>query len=239
MGLSTAPATQDCLELRVFQERVSKRSIASTASSSSHQPTKPSDVSGTALPTRDPPARKVIAVLEAFMGRRVRRATKAIADLAVCVALAASLESPASQEPHRQFPNDYKNFWNVCHFSRQPSKWKEERQMSSSILNDVKHTLGLLPENTAFDTDIIMHINSAISTLTQLGVGPVAGYAIADEDNTWDEFADDVRLNSVRSYIYLKVKLIFDPPATGFATASYERQIQELEYRINVVVDYG
>lgn len=111
--------------------------------------------------------------------------------------------------------------------------------MSSSILNDVKHTLGLLPDQTAFDTDIIMHINSALSTLTQLGVGPVAGYRITGADNLWSEFADDARLNSVRSYIYLKVKLIFDPPDTGFVTASMERQIQELEFRINVVVDYG
>lgn len=109
----------------------------------------------------------------------------------------------------------------------------------SSILNDVKHTLGLLPDNTAFDTDIIMHINSAISTLTQLGVGPVAGYEIIDDSNEWSEFADDARLNSVRSYIYLKAKLMFDPPKTGFETAAMERQIQELEFRINVVVDYG
>lgn len=111
--------------------------------------------------------------------------------------------------------------------------------MSSSILNDVKHTLGLLPANTAFDTDIIMHINMAISTLTQLGVGPIAGYSITDASDEWSAFADDPRLNSVRSYLYLRVKLVFDPPGTGFVTASMERQIQELEYRINVVVDYG
>lgn len=111
--------------------------------------------------------------------------------------------------------------------------------MSNSILDDVKQVLGILPENTAFDVDIIMHINSAISTLTQLGVGPVAGYQVVDSSNQWSEFADDARLNSVRSYIFLKVKLIFDPPASGFATAAMERQILELEYRINVVVDYG
>jgi len=103
--------------------------------------------------------------------------------------------------------------------------------MSSSILNDVKHTLGLLPEQTAFDIDIIMHVNNAISTLTQLGVGPIEGYMIDDASN--------MRLNSVKSYIFLKVKLVFDPPGFGFVIASMERQIQELEYRINVVVDYG
>lgn len=111
--------------------------------------------------------------------------------------------------------------------------------MSSSILNDVKHTLGLLPEQTAFDIDIIMHVNNALSTLTQLGVGPVEGYQITGAGNMWDEFADDPRLNSVKSYVFLKVKLIFDPPGTGFVVASMERQITELEYRINVVVDYG
>lgn len=111
--------------------------------------------------------------------------------------------------------------------------------MSSSILNDVKHNLGHLPEQTAFDIDIILAINSALATLTQLGVGPVEGYEITGADNMWNEFADDPRLNSVKSYIFLKVKLVFDPPGTGFVVASMERQIQELEYRINVVVDYG
>lgn len=111
--------------------------------------------------------------------------------------------------------------------------------MSSSILNDVKHQLGHLPEQTAFDTDIIIGINSVFSTLTQLGVGPVEGYMITGADNQWNEFTDDARLNSIKSYIFLKVKLMFDPPGTGFVVASMERQIQELEYRINVVVDYG
>lgn len=111
--------------------------------------------------------------------------------------------------------------------------------MSSSILNDVKHTLGLLPDQKAFDIDIMIHINGAISTLTQLGVGPVNGYMIESENNQWDEFADDPRLNSVKSYIILRTKLVFDPPGTGFVIAAIERQIAELEYRINVVVDYG
>jgi hypothetical protein len=111
--------------------------------------------------------------------------------------------------------------------------------MSTSILNDVKHVLGLLPENTAFDIDVMMHINSQFATLTQLGAGPVQGYAITGPENLWEEFVDDIRLNSVKSYIYLKVKLLFDPPQTGFVTTSMENQIQELEYRINVVADYG
>lgn len=109
----------------------------------------------------------------------------------------------------------------------------------SSILDDVKHSLGLLPEETAFDSDVIMFINSAIATLTQLGVGPVQGFAITDNTQQWADFADDPRLSSVQSFIYLSVKLLFDPPGTGFVTAAYERQLEELAFRINVVVDYG
>jgi hypothetical protein len=111
--------------------------------------------------------------------------------------------------------------------------------MSTSILDDVKHNLGLLEADTSFDTDVIMHINTAISNLTQLGVGPVEGYEISGAENMWDEFVDDKRLNSVKSYIFLKVKLMFDPPGVGFVITSYENQIKELEFRINSVVDYG
>lgn len=111
--------------------------------------------------------------------------------------------------------------------------------MSSSILNDVKHNLGLFADQTAFDKDVIIHVNSVLATLTQLGVGPIEGYQITGPENTWTEFVNDPRLNSVMSYVFLKVKLMFDPPTTGFLTTAMERQIQELEYRINVVVDYG
>lgn len=111
--------------------------------------------------------------------------------------------------------------------------------MSTSILDDTKHQLGLLSADTSFDTDILIAINSAIATLTQLGVGPVEGFEVANKDATWDQFVTDARLNSVKSYIYLKVKLVFDPPGTGFVVASMERQIQELEFRINAVADYG
>lgn len=112
----------------------------------------------------------------------------------------------------------------------------------SSILDDTKHMLGLLPDDTSFDTDVVIHINSVFSTLTQLGVGPEAGYMITGKDNQWSEFIPDtdiVKLNAVKSYMYLRVKLLFDPPPTGFVLASQERQIQELEWRLNVVVDYG
>lgn len=109
----------------------------------------------------------------------------------------------------------------------------------SSILNDTKHQLGLLPEDKSFDPSVIINVNTAISDLTQLGVGPVQGYQIDGEWNEWDEFVNDPRMNAVKSYVFLKTKLLFDPPASGFATAAMERQLTELQYRINVVADYG
>lgn len=111
--------------------------------------------------------------------------------------------------------------------------------MTTSILNDVKHTLGILPEDTAFDNDVIMHINSSFSTLTQLGVGPIVGYQITDASNTWAEVFTDPRLNAAKSYIYLCVKLLFNPPELGFVITSMERQKEEMEFRLNVVADYG
>lgn len=109
----------------------------------------------------------------------------------------------------------------------------------SSILNDVKHNLGILPENKAFDADIIMLINGVFGTLTQLGVGPAIGFQISSEANEWAEFYTDPRLNAVKTFIFLKCKLAFAPPDTGFVVNSYERQIEELTYRLNVVADYG
>lgn len=104
----------------------------------------------------------------------------------------------------------------------------------SSILDDVKHALGLLPAGIAFDSDVKMHINSALATLNQLGVGPNNGFMITDETAEWDDFTDDPRLNSVKSYIYLKVKLLLDPPQVGFVISSMDRQIQELEFRLMI-----
>lgn len=108
----------------------------------------------------------------------------------------------------------------------------------STILEDVKHQLGIMPGDAAFDDITTIHINSVFLTLTQLGVGPAEGFAIESGDETWDQFFQDKRLNAVKSYVYLRVKLLFDPPATGFTLASYERQISELEYRLLAEVDY-
>ena len=109
----------------------------------------------------------------------------------------------------------------------------------SSILNDIKHSLGIMEENTAFDQDIILFANGVFGTLTQLGVGPSIGFQISGPDNEWEEFYTDPRLNAAKTFVFLQAKLAFDPPDTGFVVQSMERQITELQYRLNVVADYG
>lgn len=109
--------------------------------------------------------------------------------------------------------------------------------MSGSILNDTKHALGLHAEETSFDTTLVMHINTVLSVLNHLGAGPVEGFMITDDSQTWDEFFDNMVLNSIKSYVFLRVRLLFDPPATGFTSAAFERQYAELEFRIISEVD--
>lgn len=103
-----------------------------------------------------------------------------------------------------------------------------------SILHSVKKVLNLAEDYTPFDQDVIMHINSAFSTLNQLGLGPSEGFMIIDNVPTWNDFIpDDPRYNSVKSYVYLKVRMLFDPPATSFHTKAMEDQLRELEWRLN------
>lgn len=106
--------------------------------------------------------------------------------------------------------------------------------MSESILNNVKLDLGLAEDYDAFDPVIIRHINSAFGTAGQLGLGPPQGFKIQGEATTWDSFLDDDRLEEVKAYIFLKVKMLFDPPATSFAITAVQDQIKELEWRLNV-----
>lgn len=107
--------------------------------------------------------------------------------------------------------------------------------MIASILTSTKKSLNLAEDYEAFDPDIIMHINSVFSTLNQLGVGPVNGFMIEDKTPTWDAFlGSDPRLNHVKTYVFLRVRLLFDPPSTGFHTTAIEKQIKELEWRLNV-----
>lgn len=106
----------------------------------------------------------------------------------------------------------------------------------ASILDSVKKNLGLGSEYDVFDADILTHINTVFMNLYQIGIGPLSGFAIEDDEATWDTFlGTSPLLNAVKSYMYLKVKLIFDPPATSFHLTSVEKQIAELEWRILVM----
>lgn len=108
--------------------------------------------------------------------------------------------------------------------------------MESSILNSVKKVCSLAPSYTAFDEDILMHINGALSTLSQLGIGPALGFQISDDAPTWsDLFADDPRYNNIKNYIQLKTRIAFDPPATSFHLTAMQDQIKELEWRLSVL----
>ena len=107
-----------------------------------------------------------------------------------------------------------------------------------SILTSIKKLLGITEDCTDFDIDIVMHINSVFSVLNQLAVGPSKGFSIEDDSTTWDEYvSDNEKLNMVRTYVYLKVKLVFDPPANSSVLASMERQITELETRLNIAAE--
>lgn len=107
--------------------------------------------------------------------------------------------------------------------------------MSDKILENVKKVLGIATDYDVFDQDVIMHINTAFSTLNQLGIGPAQGFAIEDdEDVTWSAFLGvDPRVNNVKTYVYLRVRLLFDPPGTSFAIEAIQSQIKELEWRLN------
>lgn len=110
----------------------------------------------------------------------------------------------------------------------------DKQIMDEQILTSIKKLLGIYEENTDFDTDILIHINSVITILNQLGIGPDEGFTV-DEDTTWNDYLDDnSKLNSVKSYIYLKVKLIFDPPMSSAIKEANKQMIDELEWRLNL-----
>lgn len=107
--------------------------------------------------------------------------------------------------------------------------------MSSSILTSTKKNLGIDADYTAFDQDILMHINSVFMILSQTGIGPADGFMIEDDSTMWDAFlATDINLNVVKTYMYLRVRLLFDPPTTSYMITAMNEQIRELEWRMNV-----
>lgn len=107
-----------------------------------------------------------------------------------------------------------------------------------SILDSVKKDLGIAVEYTHFDPDVILGINSAISVLNQLGVGPREGFKIHDRDETWTEFlGDDPRLEMVKEYVAKKTKQFFDPPQTGPLATALDQVLKEMEWRVNIAAD--
>lgn len=112
--------------------------------------------------------------------------------------------------------------------------------MEESILTSIKKLLGIEEEYEHFDPDIIIGINTALNILTQLGVGPIVGFSINDKTTNWKDFIPDIsKFEMVKTYIHLKTKLLFDPPMSAAVIDVIKLQIQELEWRINELVDPG
>ena len=109
-----------------------------------------------------------------------------------------------------------------------------------SILQTTKKLLGIDAEYTHFDTDVIVHINTALFSLRQLGVGPEEGYVVRDQEDTWTMFVGaDSDLEAIKSYIYLRVRLLFDPPNVSHARDAFDKHRQELEWRLQVQREGG
>lgn len=107
--------------------------------------------------------------------------------------------------------------------------------MEQSILKSIKKLLHIPPENDEFDPDVIIHINSAFSDLHQLGLGPDTEFMIEDQTKVWTEYiGSDEYIQSVKTYVYLSVRLVFDPPTTSFAIEAFQKQILEKAWRLNV-----
>lgn len=114
-------------------------------------------------------------------------------------------------------------------------------KMTDSILLTIKKMLGIAEEYVAFDIDLIVNINSVFFTLNQLGVGPREPYRINGSKETWNDFLQDQRENlpAVETYVYLKTRLLFDPPTNSFLVDAIQKQCDELEWRMNIQVEGG
>ena len=111
---------------------------------------------------------------------------------------------------------------------------------TESILDSIKKLIGFDPLYTAFDLDVTMHINSAFATLNQLGVGPLDGFVVTDRNNTWDSFVSDlIQRSMVKNYVYIKTRLIFDPPSTSFTITALDNLTKELEWRLCSLASEG
>lgn len=112
---------------------------------------------------------------------------------------------------------------------------EDVNQVESSILNSIKKLLGIAANYTQFDSDIIMHVNSVFMILHQLGVGPDNGFRITGVNERWEDYiTDNDNLDAVKTYIHLKVKVVFDPPLNSTVMEAHKQMISELEWRLNV-----
>ena len=110
--------------------------------------------------------------------------------------------------------------------------------MQDSILMTIRKLVCGNPYADHFDTDLLVHINACFSILNQLGVGPENGFVVTDETQSWSSYiADNYILNMVKTYVMLKVKKIFDPPLTSSVLEAMDKEISQLEWRLNVAVD--
>jgi hypothetical protein len=108
---------------------------------------------------------------------------------------------------------------------------------TDSILDTTKKLLGFESDYTAFDLDIITHINAVFFTLSQLGVGPSTGFLITDKETNWADFIGEDNINAVKSYMFMRVRLMFDPPTTSFHLESLKKMAEEIEWRLLVQTD--
>lgn len=108
---------------------------------------------------------------------------------------------------------------------------------TDSILDTTKKLLGFESDYTAFDLDIITHINAVFSTLRSIGVGPANGFMINDKEAVWADFTGLEMMNDVKSYMFMKVRMMFDPPTTSFHLDSLKKMAEEIEWRLHVQTD--
>ena len=116
---------------------------------------------------------------------------------------------------------------------------EEVRNKMESILDSIKKLLGIQPEYRAFDEDLIIHINTVFIILNQLNIGPEEGFMIVDGSESWDDFVKGINETMVKTYIYLKVRLMFDPPTSGVLIDSMNNMVSELEWRLFLEGDKG
>lgn len=110
----------------------------------------------------------------------------------------------------------------------------ENQNIQTNILGSIKSLLGIANDDTDFDDELLIHINSNVASLVQMGIGPSEGFEVTSNSSWSDFIGSDKRLNSIKSYIYMKVKLIFDPPVNSSTVEAYKTQVAEFEWRNRV-----